>query len=1034
MPYDRNYVDAIRDVMTSPARVDAAFWDAIGALYGRNSVKAVWNTLFNPVAADPQDLQTFSERFLHLNNGFAKFVVDTATHPATLWGAAFSAGSGALRLMHEPGPISKTFIQMFDGLMPYGIQPYAKLLDKFGFKISRGADIVMGERLNRFLREYTPVYEDIAASFGKGDAWSKAKPRIALFLDGRSVAGITQQEVGAANRIRNEILDPIWDRIGTVQRESGGQFVGDPKPIGYITSYFMHMQDRHGWMAMNPGNIVRGMEANPIYRQLVGANQIKPLPFSTDSSISLAEHYDQLLDWMQQPAAARVFNASLLKRTADALPDPLFAQMNILDLDRVIPAYMKKAARTWALQTPIDTNEARVLHGIIQNAPVDVEQIPKIHSAIRVAYRQAELTGDYSEVERLRKQVEAVYDQVKANPFQHSLAVQVTNEARSVIPGFDPTATAGRRGHFSGIPDLQMKARARIFHEWYSNLIGKQDLERFKLAQMYSSMMAHIEPMLTPNVLSEIDAMGAKVGKPDLGQAIGRHVVEHQDTYTAAGIERKLVSYVTSNLLGLRPAALLVQLTQTPAMTVPDIGLGNTIKGMQEGLPKLYNAYRYAVGFYRQGKAANQVVTWRQALRAGFQKFLPEFEASGIPRDLSTFEHSFGEAFQPNGNFDLDKVTNAAMLPMSMGEHINRVINFYGARAGLKKALQINPMAFGYDAAKVTAEQLERDLTLHAASSVYDNQFVPSASRITPWQNKLGPVMRMFTTYPIGFANRLTDMAVKGAIDRRAEQVSATLGQAFGTGRSWLPYARYLAVMGGMVNFGRDVLGMNLGERVLEGVVNLPLGADQPFAPLPVPPIPGALIAAANATLTGHYEKGGFTQLPVVGEVPIPKAFFPFGVLVSQAARLINQTKDGMLLDREGRGLSNFDAKAGIAAMLSMKTTESVRDDEKAKRLLYTQAKVSGYRRRLAVALAAGDMATAGRVRGEYQSEYPDAQPLGVQRADILRVIEQQRTDRLSRLAKTVGAGIRGIVDPTIDPNGWFEPDERILSNARFPN
>lgn len=1056
MAYDRTYIDGLKDLLTLPSRLDAAFWESIDALMGRGSARSIWNIIFEPAAANEEDLKSFSERYLGLSSGVTKFLVDTATSPLTLMGMGFTRGGGAFRL-HNEGPVSEMTKQVIKDRAPLmaSAQPYAKLMDKLGLVKARGAEILMHFRQGKFMNQFVPEYENIRRGFNVAE-WEQAKPRIALYLDGRQVPHITQKEIEAADAIRNRVLDPIWDRIGTIERltKNGDEFVADSEPIGYLSGYFAHMMNRQGWLSNDPKRIIEAIESNPKYKQLLRDKIIEPLPFTPDTSISLSSQRDAWLNWMQQPAAASIFNPFMLKRSGAIVPDELMDKLFILDLDKVIPSYVQKASKTYALQTHLSADEARVLTGRVIDDPVPVEEITRLHGMIRSFYRQqqplrqayndaaakgwdeATLAPLWSQIQTLglneqaaKKAVQGLYQRVRETPEQHSLAYQVTLEAAHKL-GYDPTKSAAGGIATAGLTTDQ-RIRARLFHEWYSLLIGKQDPERFTLGNAYAAMMSKVNEWLTPQRIAEIDAMGQKVGAKNLSRKVVDHVTRYSDTYEAQGIEKMLVGYTTMNLLGFKPSAVLINMLQTPQMTVPHIGFGNTIAGIREGVPRLAKAYREGLRVYLADRRAGRLTSFKEALRQGFNQHLPEFMSAGIPLDMHAFERVYGESFLPSGAFDLDKFTNIALAPFSAAEHMNRVIAFYGARNGFREALKYNPAAFGYDAAKVTADQLASDMNLHAASVVYDTQFVPTAGRLTPATKRLGPVGRQFLNYPISFANSMMDLATRGAVDARASQFGAALGKAYGGKRSMLGYARYLAVMSGMTNFGHDVLGMNLGERVQEGILNLPLDPATPFAPLPIPPIPGALLAYAQSALEGRMNPSATTDIPGMGSIPIPKAFVPGGMALSQFARIMNQTKDGMMLDRNGRGLYNFDTKATVATVLGLTTTESARDQMKVKRLLYTADKVKAYRHELATALNNADMAAADSARARYARDFPTEPPLSVAQRDVIRVREQERTTRLQRVAKSVGSQIRGIIDPSLDPAGWHEPYDLSGTSTR---
>lgn len=1012
MLYKRDYLDRIRDVLTSPVRADAAFWEGLQVLFGQESPKTVWNVLFNPAAADPEDLQQFSERFLGLSQGWTSFILDsTIGSPAVLLmsGARWAKGAEAFRFGSAPSAVGKQYITDAAPLYSeWSLKTYARLLDDIGFKEHRNMEILLNKRMSEFLTPRSTEWHRIKSLFSP-EEWETSKSRLFWLADGHKIPGASAKEIEAARQIKEQVFDQAWDWVGTLQEVSGPNAgKGGAKPVGFISSYIPHLFRKDGLISVTGQQAVKELENDQLYKQLVRGGQLVPLPITSDTSISLAEKRDRFLQWLQQPGAQRIASRFIRKRTMKNLtPDaPPFGLE--LDIDRIVPEYLHRMSRTYALHTPITSSESAFLWGPEWRGSLalDVSQLKVMNEAIRKVSQATDGQPAQMLIDYMRHQAGQFIEQFRQVPQQGSLALQA-NQLIMQRLGVD----LSKSGAMQKIRDPVRKIQARILHEWYTGLEGHHDVQRYTLGQMYATALTKMLPTIGP-AIQQLDKLGLKWGEKGLGTKIVDALTASAQSYNAEAMERILVQYTTANVLGARLPSIMMNMVGQPA-TVNYTSMGfNAITGAREAAVRLSQAVKEA-NLYRKAQATvGRNVAWNEAIEHGFKTHLSEFMAAGIPRDYHALAQEVSEMFAgPQGQVAeaVDKFAKFVMQPYKASEVMNRVSDFYGTRKMYETMLKTRPRLFGWDARLAPADQVQEALNLASAGGVYERQFVPTSGGNTPLQARLGPGFRQFFTYPIRFVNYMLDAGVRHGIDDAAEEVAVALGHAMPGRKSWLPYARYLAVTGGLVNFSTDVLGMSLGEKIAEGAINLPLGIDQPFSPLPVAPIPNLLVNVA----VGNTGKNMLADVPGIGTLPIPKILTPGGLVLGQTARMIRQM--------QGDSTQNVGPKAFIAGLLGLTTTESDRDYMKAERLMLVDSKIKRYRKAYATAIANGHYDEAKNLQAEYQREFKGGTGLSASRADILRVMENNRLGRLGRIAGSVSREARNIVDPALDPAGWYE-------------
>ena len=1101
MPQSRSVVQAMRDFLTSPLRIDVATWEAIEAAAGHEKWATVWNVLTNPAQAKPEDLETFSER-MGVTNGVAKFLIDTATNPALIMDVGFTQGASALGFWKKEGPsvIGKMAQRDFGqtSQIAYNTESYGTILQKQNFPEAANAALIANSRRNSFESEFLSKYQKIRDDYiilTSRDKWIQAQQRIAMtehmqeIVPGwRPAEGWTALDESTRTRLRSEFWNPLYDKISTLEKlgqgvarqeflQDPGQYMSvhvDPMQVGLVANYLPRVMTDEGVLNYSDemlNRLVRKANGGTI-EQLRAMGKVTSDPYDLNvpadanfhPAAAVQRKWATIQQWaVGEPGGKRFLNPYLQRRSADEITQEMVEKGFNLNLDALATAYVRKASTSYALEVPLTAEEALQMyssidpsiHGALREGEKRWQNLvqPEIYDRLKnnslQTSRMYEINTERRELiesqragiispeqlsERLDILKEETQKMFEALPFeQRSLGLQLRALAAERWPGFDPMAQPGTLGHYktpataahwTDLSRDQYRLQAGAFSHFMDAMYGKQRIEKFYLARAMAGMFGTLSKAVDGPVAAALDKTGQLFGKPDVGNRLVQWLGTNSDVQSAAGIERMLVNYTYLNALGFRPAAALINLTQTPMVTYPTIGLANTLHGVAEATRRMSTGL---VAGMRRYAAGDSIGT---ALREEMNKAMPELLQAGLVGDLRSME--VGAQNILHGKWT--NFSDTAMGLFSGAEVFNRATAFYGGRQMLQKILTDNPTAFGVDIATVSAAEREALLNFHSGKIAYQTQFGTNPARMTPLQSKYlqSPSLRQFSTYPLAFKDWLFNAAYRGAMDVRTKELYGTIEKLGGeVGRQdWLskslPYLRYTVAANGLANFGRDILNIDLGEKVTAGAFPIPFD-DQMFGILPVPVIPGMVANSIQATAEGNLQKMNPTEIPWVGQIPIPRMLFPFGLAFSQFGRMVNQTKGNLLEDRQGRGVSDIDEYGKFLLAMGFSTADSARDELKAKQLMNMNNRLKDYRLRLAQAAAAGDPDVIAGIRQQYAndsvfSKVAQFAPLSVTRKDVQRVRDQADTDRLTRMLRTTAPFIRdnyGFIDPTNDPAGF---------------
>jgi len=223
--------------------------------------------------------------------------------------------------------------------------------------------------------------------------------------------------------------------------------------------------------------------------------------------------------------------------------------------------------------------------------------------------------------------------------------------------------------------------------------------------------------------------------------------------------------------------------------------------------------------------------------------------------------------------------------------------------------------------------------------------------------------------------------------------------------------------------FGRDVLGVDLSRATgLTSAFNLDLDEEH-FGMMPIPPIAGVAADIVRATTTRDIKRLRPMTFPGIGDLPIPKQLFPGGVGMSRAMRALNQwaPDGGGFTDDEGRMMYTGGTGDLLLSMLGVPLNKSRRAREAMERVSTSRDKVRKFRRKMAQAIAIGDVGAQRKLQAQWSNNMKGWPPLNVTAQDVQRYRDNARIPALQRMINGLGS-MRPMFEESL-----MEYDEDLL-------
>lgn len=944
--------------------------------------------LLSKVLTDPDTITTAEQRTAAeqmglprgLTNAFVDIITDPTVWIAMLMSRAFPTGAW-LR-----GTIPKRYVGEYNQFT--GLSSFARPVEEF----FRGTPIPRLIALKqRREAEALKAGERIFEHFRRPN-WQTEMPIVSMLLEGVNVSGATPELQRVALDVRNH-MDELWGFLRQTQKIEGGlgsaeltyargvDFLPKQAPK-YLRNYLPHIPitGDETVIQVSGAEALRRLGRRGI-RQAMRLKGVE-MPWTINAADELASDF---VRWQAfQGQVGHRINPRLFRRMRHDIPlaSELGQDLFVTDLNVLLPRYVHSVARTYALNAPISAWERQ----------------------LATSYTQNELTGKLEGM----------------TPSSEPVIVQIINQGLGATGAKKLRRQIAGTNHFEEVmvPGSVNMPTLSALNRLVRATQGVAGDDEILFGNLFSNIGARLNRLQT--------SLGAK-GVTEAEAAI--RALERHGSYRR--ISNGLASYFYTTTLGLNPWSALQNLLQPVLTTSPAIGIGPTLKGMKvlaERLPAYARNFAQEHGRLTGGRAIGVTERVNVALENSFRQTFPEFAGQGIKIDPRLFDIDEGLLTGPRGILGqrrlihMDAFNKLLLQPFTHSEMSNQIISFYGGKEALRSAIRSGEYHLGIEEfGAMTKGKLDDLLNFEAGMIVNSTQFRPGPGSRTQFQGVLPAPFRMFTSFPVRLANFFAQSTVRGAMtQKQLESVSmmsvlsgGETGRlarqklaSLGTGRNVGTLARsYL--FGRIATEGaRETLDVDLeGSLGMTDVYNVaPRG--QPFAPLPMPPLPGTIWGLISAASTRDIDKMQPMYLPGMERpIPVPRSLFPGGVAISRAVRAVQQWRPdlGGFADDDERLMYRGDTPDLILAMLGVPLDKNRRSREAIARTHAIRMRVRDLRRKYAVATINGDVEGLSNLQTQWGKFFPDLPPLQVEQTDILRYRQMQRIPSVQRMLRTLG-------------------------------
>jgi len=998
-------VDFITNMLTTMLRVNPT----VATLLTTKDFNRAVRVLVSPESALPEDMQTIATRVFGLQEGVAKFFVDTATDPIFLASMMIAKRNPPRAFTADKVPVRFEELRRRISGLSLVFRPYHSHLA--GTKLPKMHTLV-SQRITRFLYGNTRVPGDLSMGFeGKrmrlfNTLSSQEKEILGRWVQDPSFS-LTPKLQATANAWRSEIMDPIWEMISKKWGVRGTKLTQIGQ-AGYIHKYLPWMIQKGDHLTLNPKQMAVALRHKTRSREMLQLLNRPGVDMTDVGKWVWREGDNVVLDmkgfqsWLNN-GGSTVFNPSLMSRKSITTPENL-----VWDIDQITYEYIRRASKTFAAAQPISKYEAALVHGagLIETPPAALGVLSK-----QIATQKQRLAALRSELSRARQGAPiATVRAVERRAISAAGKLRTLNSEYSTI--------AERSAHTAPLQNQMIVEAQKVLDEprWQPlrNHLMSPDKKRVgNLVSEYirgtvgdlsedELIMSAFWPNFALKASSWIKSLGPK-------SAAGIKVadwLEKQASFRNVKLrERALTNWVYASVLS-GPSSAIVNLFQTPLITFSELGWGPGLLGVKESATRL-KAFTGA-------RLMNRIrgMSRRQATANAWKTSAPEFSAAGLdidPRAFDIPDMAWG-AVERRGIGGYVEGFNKALLSLFTGaERFNRLAAFYGARHKVNTELARGIYREHFPKfMTATTEGREMIRQWYGRQVVSDTQFIPHRLATSPVLGKLPPTLRQFSTFPVRSINYLVDSTIKGAMSDKELALAGGLQRAFG-GRNWGPMARTTAASLGLFNFFRDVAGIDVSRATLPGFINVP-PPNAPFYPLPIPPIPSLGIGLAKFMVTGDVDAIQPIKVPYVGQIPFPRVLVPGGLPLTRVARVINQFKGDVLYDDTGRAIMQHRPGDKYLVAMGLYPSMNARQRLQLQQLLRMRDNVRLYRRRLAHALTNFDTEAADGIRADYKKRYPMLPELAISRQDFRRYNRYQDMDRLTRALQTAGPAASALI------------------------
>lgn len=942
--------------------------------------------LTDPSTITIKQQRTVAEK-LGFKNGFLKAAVNTAADPL-VWIAAFMSRKFPTQAWLK-GTVPQRFVgaaNEFSGV---------SLLARPSEAAFRGTNIPKLNALS--LRRQAEVMRAGKKMLSVMDRpnWAEEMPIVSLMLEGASPAGATPELQQVAKQVRSG-MNSLWDDfLSKTQKIEGGLNTGTKAVARDFTSTeapkFLRDYLPHIPLTGNESTVtLSGREALERLGGRLGRNVKNMLEtkgtsvgdvWTEDAQGRLVSHFNKFQAFAQGPGP-NVYNQHLFRRQRQGikLETPIGQDLFYTDLNLVLQKYVASTARTYSLNAPLTQTERAI------TSIVDEFGVTKRPTADPIIAQVMNQGIDATGARLVRKPIK------KLNPSDPD------RFSESIEPGS------------AQLPTM------RMLESLVKAMRGSASEDQMLLAPLFNQVHNKLNQLRNKGTITaeQANQMAGSVGTLERHKSFRRKV-------------DALTNYLYVTTLGLNPMSAIRNMFQPVITTAPAIGIGPTVAGIKEFAPRAKRLASDIAGEMRNlpvnQKGLPRLVS---AANRAFEKNFPELVSHRLdidPRLYDVSDDIIKQTVTRNGKFiDKDSFFKFLMGPFMTSEFSNRAISFYGARGAIRNAMRTGefPVPKRPDGKSLSDIEINELLNFEAANVVNATQFRPGPGARSVAQSVLPSPLRQFSGFTTRLLSFFGDSTVRGATTQAQLQemngLSGVLGRATG-GRNLGTLAR--ATLYGKIaaNGFRDVLGIDIAESVGLGTAVPFVPENQPFAPLPIPPFPGAIMATVSAFANRDIKELSPMVLPGGITIPIPKTLFPGGIGLSRMFRAMNQWRPdlGGIVDDDERLLFKSDAPDAILQMLGV-PLEKMRRERRSLERLHANRQVSrDLGRKYRLAASNFDFKGMDNVQKQYGAAFPDMPPITVSSRELARFNDSRRITRVQRMIRTLPASFRTMESDIFD-------------------
>lgn len=950
-----------------------------------------------PGAVTIDEQRTVAEK-LGFTGGFLSAAINTAADPL-VWIAAFMSRKFPTQAWLK-GTVPNRFIgtsNEFSGL---------SLMARPSEAFFRGTNMANLNSLSQTrMATVLKVAKDRIFPHMDRPKWADEMPIVSQLLEGARPAGATPELQKVADNIRGGMQE-MWGFLRRTQRVEGGldqgtfatarDFTAAEAPK-FLRDYLPHipLQGNESQFIISAREAIEklGGARNRSMRQMLdvaggdGAIARVSDVWTATRQDNLVSEYARWQSWVQN-VGAQVYNSHLFRRVRHGLTlhTPKGAEAFYTDLNLVLQKYVTSVGRTFALNAPLTAKER-----------------------LMTAVRSESLPGGF----RI--------------PTSEPVIVQMINQGleASGIPRRQRTIPGTRRVVESVSPGAGSAPSLQALRVYIRSVRGSASDDEMLWAPLFN------------RVYDKINSLRGKITGQQVAQLTdGVAGLQGSDDYRR--ITNGMTNYLYTTTLGLNPVSAMKNLFQNVITTAPALGIGPTIAGMREFAPKV-RAFAGSLTAQMRQLPSNQKGVRRmiRAANKSFEQHFPELVSQRLDIDPRLFDINESELQRmvgPTGKFrSLDDFGKLLMAPFTSTEIANRAITFYGAKHALRNAHRTGefPLPKLPDGRAMSRIEHDEFLNFEAAGIVNALQFRPGPGQRTPLQAALPPPLRQFSTFPIRLGNFFAESTVRGAMTAAQLSEAGVLSKLTG-GRNLGAVARTFLFGKIAANGMRDVLGVDIGDAVGITSVFPFVPDDQPFAPLPMPPLPSAMFGIMSAFASRDMKKLHPLELPGGRRIPIPKTLFPGGIAASRMFRALNQWRPDMggFVDEDERLMFKGDTPDLILQTLGIPLDKLSRERRDMERLHANRRVLRDFGRKFRLAASNYDFKRMDRLRRDYKEVFPDMPELTVSERDLDLYEQGRRRTRVERMLQTMPAAFRTLERDiySVDP-GVLEPAALLGQN-----